>query len=311
MTDQKKKCKAQWSDLPPELLSPIAESLDLIDLLGFRGVCKSWKSASSTASAQSSAKPWFLVYGENSSECQLLCESNKKYTISLPELVGATCIASSQGWLLVFQESSGSVFFFCPFSRAKIDLPNFPASQLSDHIAAFSSPPTSQDCILCVISRANNDEWELNLLRHGAEEWTKHNYSSKPYKIDAIKGAAYHKEGREFYFYDPKPHPKGLVFSTDNLNVQYYQIVRNGLGTSTLPFDYCKDYFVTENLKNKLELAENVSISTCGIQMEIGGRIICGESITADGVTDQSSSRQLKGVWIHPRFYQVSSNNQS
>lgn len=176
---------------------------------------------------------------------------------------------------------------------------------------SISSPPTSQDCILRVISRANNDEWELNLLRHGAEEWTKHNYSSKPYKIDAIKGAAYHKEGREFYFYDPKPHPKGLVFSTDNLNVQYYQIVRNGLGTSTLPFDYCKDYFVTENLKNKLELAENVSISTCGIQMEIGGRIICGESITADGVTDQSSSRQLKGVWIHPRFYQVSSNNQS
>ncbi|KAL6210456.1 hypothetical protein ACLB2K_015688 [Fragaria x ananassa] len=263
MTDQRKKCKAQWSGLPPELLSPIAESLDLIDLLGFRGVCKSWKSASSTASAQSSAKPWFLVYGENSFECQLLCESNKKYTISLPELVGATCIASSQG--------------------------------------CISSPPTSQDCILRVISRANNDEWELNLLRHGAEEWTKHNYSSKPYKIDAIKGAAYHKEGREFYFYDPKPHPKGLVFSTDNLNVQYYQIVNKGLGTSALPFDYCKDYFVTENLKNKLELAENVSISTCGIQMEIGGRIICGDSITADGVTDQSSSRQLKGVWIHPR----------
>ncbi|KAI5335640.1 hypothetical protein L3X38_025773 [Prunus dulcis] len=95
--------------LPPELLSKIADGLSLIDLLSFRSVCKAWNSASATASAQneSSYEPWFLLYEEQSDQCQLLiCESGKKYTISnIPELKGATCLASNQGWLLLFKPS--------------------------------------------------------------------------------------------------------------------------------------------------------------------------------------------------------------
>ncbi|PWA46306.1 F-box domain-containing protein [Artemisia annua] len=41
-----------WSDLPIELLSPIADQLALIELLSFHGTCKGFRSASTTASAK-------------------------------------------------------------------------------------------------------------------------------------------------------------------------------------------------------------------------------------------------------------------
>lgn len=56
-----------WADLPPELLSIIAEKLGLIELLSFRGVCKAWRISSSTASAETESannlEPSFLAYG--------------------------------------------------------------------------------------------------------------------------------------------------------------------------------------------------------------------------------------------------------
>lgn len=197
------KSQRQWSDLPSELVSDIADRLGIIELLSFRTICKAWNSASSTASAKIEStrdfEPWFLLYGMNGDDdhkdpdyqCQLLvAKSGQKYTLDLPELDGTTCFASNQGWLLLFQQG-GSMFFFHPFSCMKIDLPKFPVSELSDHVAAFSSPPTSQDCTVCVVSRRSGDELQLNLLHRGASKWIQHKYD-RP--IDTIKCAAYVKE---------------------------------------------------------------------------------------------------------------------
>ncbi|KAJ0054103.1 hypothetical protein Pint_01075 [Pistacia integerrima] len=169
-----------WADLPTDIGTSIAERLVLIDLLRFRKVCKSWNSA--YAASRCSAKiesspnyePWFILYGEES-QCILLKGSQKKYKINFPELDGATCIASRDGWLLVHQETV--IFFFCPFSRSKIVLPQFPDSEQRDYIGAFSSPPTSKDCVVCVVRRNDKLEVELQLLYRGANAWTMHKYS--------------------------------------------------------------------------------------------------------------------------------------
>ncbi|PRQ26251.1 hypothetical protein RchiOBHm_Chr6g0292531 [Rosa chinensis] len=154
----------------------------------------------------------------------------------------------------------------------------------------------------------NNDEWELNLLRRGANEWTKRNYSGYS-KLKTIKGAAYHKEDEEFNFFDPDD--KSLTFSTKNLRWRYFNIISPGTADiEEVPFKYFINYSQREKLKDKLELVENVSLSTCGTQMTVG-TLVFSESITADAADDQSKRHQLKGVWIHPRFYQVSSNDQS
>ncbi|OMO77843.1 hypothetical protein CCACVL1_14779 [Corchorus capsularis] len=131
--------KPDWSDhLPIDLLGLIANRLGLIDLLRFRVVCKNWNFVSSNASAEIEAlpnnDPWFLIY-DYDSKCMLKTDESKKIyrAVKIPEMNGATCIASNHGWLLLFKTpGSGSMCFFCPFSRARIEIPKFPLMVLNN-----------------------------------------------------------------------------------------------------------------------------------------------------------------------------------
>ncbi|KAF3431632.1 hypothetical protein FNV43_RR26363 [Rhamnella rubrinervis] len=191
---------SQWSNLPRDILLQVANRLGLIDLIKFRLVCKGFLSASCTATAKIEYFPWFLFYGGQDSRCSLLSYGDnctKTYTLNLPQLQGATCLASSQGWLLVFRE--GSIFFYCPFSDVRIDLPNLPKAKLtSDHTAAFSSPPWSKDCVITVIRRYLKTYIELNVLKLG-DNWVTHDIKYEG-SLNNIKGSAYH--GGTFYFLD-------------------------------------------------------------------------------------------------------------
>ncbi|KAL6208494.1 hypothetical protein ACLB2K_019443 [Fragaria x ananassa] len=129
----------QWSDLPPELITTdIAERLGLLEVMRFRSVCQSWNSASSsTMSAKIESvlkyEIWFLHYGYDSAgQCQLVTAENGNITMNIPQLdESTTCIGSYQGWLLMFKQG-GSMFFFHPFSKTKIDVPKFPNSDLTN-----------------------------------------------------------------------------------------------------------------------------------------------------------------------------------
>ncbi|KAA3471088.1 F-box/kelch-repeat protein [Gossypium australe] len=163
-----------WTDLP--LLPSIVDSLGLIDLLRFRVVCKDWNSSSFATTTEIEAipdqEPWCLIYGGNNSECSLITESDGKHTIYIPEMNGATYLASSQGWLLLFRE--GSMFFFCPLSDAKIDLPGpFPHTAIDDHVAVFSALPTSKDCVVAVSDSMVYMSIEKRELRLGKVRYMK------------------------------------------------------------------------------------------------------------------------------------------
>ncbi|KAJ7972877.1 F-box protein family [Quillaja saponaria] len=299
-----KSMRRQWSDLPSELLSRIADTLGLIELLAFRGVSKDWNSASLTASGNTESsrrEPWFLIYGENS-QCVLFSNLGTKYTINIPEMEGATCLASNQGWLLVFNK--GSMFFFCPFSRAKIDLPMFPYAELCNHVAVFSSPPTSQDCIVTVISRSNELFLELNMIHRGDNAWTKHTFQCLKNDLDAIRGGVYC--AGEFNFLDCK---SGLVtFSAKGQNWTKYYIVTPSTArdpSEELGFRYHKRYFETEDMERKLKL-ENCSISTCGTLIEKANSL--DMFILNESSCFGSENCSIKGVWLQPRFFQISSN---
>ncbi|XP_021811043.1 F-box protein At3g56470-like [Prunus avium] len=315
--------------LPPELLSKIADGLSLIDLLSFRSVCKAWNSASSTASAQneSSYEPWFLLYEEHSDQCQLLiCESGKTYTISnIPELKGATCLASNQGWLLLFKPSCGSIFFFCPFSRAKIDLPKLPASQLCEHVAAFSSPPTCQDCIVSVISRINDLELELNVLHRGGNEWIRHQRNFTPWPVNRIECGAFHNG--EFYFFACGGDRliQVAVTAASNLQWQCFSILPVSAVSAPPPAEdeivSLRDemgYLDKKNVKQQLGMGRDVSISTCGTQIRVldgQDRVVFNENGSIVSAEQSSSSKtkspDFKGIWIHPIFCQISPIHQS
>ena len=87
------------------------------------------------------------------------------------------------------------MFFFCPFSRAKIDLPTRPFSELRDYsaAAAFSSAPTSQDCIVAVVMPSYSpDRLTLHLFFRGDNQWVERDYFPGKY-FNKFGLATYHK----------------------------------------------------------------------------------------------------------------------
>ena len=116
---QRSNLPRQWSNLPRDILSQVANRLGLIDLVKFRLVCKDFLSASSTATAKIEYLPWFLLYGQGSRCCLLSYGENctKRSTLNIPQLRGATCLASSQGWLLMFRKYSVSLLLLSLLQR--------------------------------------------------------------------------------------------------------------------------------------------------------------------------------------------------
>ncbi|KAK8635963.1 hypothetical protein V6N13_004674 [Hibiscus sabdariffa] len=282
-----------WTDLP--ILPSIADRLALIELLRFRAVCKAWYAASSAASDNIEAlpdrEPWFLLYGDDNSTCTLVTEySNEKHTIDIPELNGTTCLASSHGWLLLFRE--GSVFFLCPLSRARIDIPvTFPHSVISNHVAVFSAPPTSKDCVVGVLSQTET-EIELNVIRRGATSWTKHKLQpTAPRKI-CYAANAYDEAG--FYFIEDET--SMVYFSTEESKLYLARLVSSnseeGLIFST------KD---EENeMKGRLALDDMSQVSVCGTS------ISCDNALTIKLVPYENNRVSRKqGAWFQPRFHQI------
>ncbi|KAL1132986.1 hypothetical protein V6Z11_A12G009500 [Gossypium hirsutum] len=293
----------EWNDLPSELLPSIADRLGIIELLRFRGVCKDWNFASSTASAEIEAlpnrDPWFLLYGENNnSQCTLVTESGKQYIITIPEMDGATCLASSLGWLLLYRE--GLIFFFCPFSRARIDLPvptKFPPMGISDHVAVFSTPPTSQDCVVCIICRTNKtDDLELYVIHRGATSWTKHKLSSFPNKIEC---AAYHNG--VFYYFDNTDLMVCFSIKDRSISLGKVRYVKSP-NERCIPLKFISNV-EKEDMKKRLDL-ELGDVSTCGTTVSClkADKMVPYENrANAKG----AGTRRPKGVWFQPRFHQI------
>lgn len=293
-----------------ELLGEIANNLGLFDLIGFRGVCKDWRSASFTASAliesARDTNPCFLLHNDHDEKTILFNPTtNKNYTINIPELKGATCLASIQGWLLISQK--GNIFFFCPFSRAKIDLPPLQESETTPGAAVFTSPPSSIDCVTTIIYKKNDHIVELNVLERGVSTWIKYEYDLKfnQRSFGDVKCATSHKGC--FYFLDD--YKRLLTFTLEGKSFEMYTIVDTckDPNVDCLPFKYKEKCFSRSNLKSQMNLGDDVTISTCGASYfgsdsEI---LIKNENIDASEGTE---AQHFKGIWIQPRFFQLPPN---
>ena len=191
--DENQSC---WSNLPIDLLRIILSHLCFLDRLSFRGVCKQWHLALTifpTVEYQASSQPlWFMepsipncwMFGDPS--------TNRIYNIHLPEFSWKTTrmLVSKHGWILAFStEPSSSLFFFNPFSRARIDLPwsnNF--SNLTilmsyrgskrDRPKLYNIPvfvvgasPTSPDCTVYAMSYVDGDKILVTYCRRGMKIW--------------------------------------------------------------------------------------------------------------------------------------------
>ncbi|KAI9079047.1 hypothetical protein K1719_038999 [Acacia pycnantha] len=266
-----------WADLQIDLLSIISNRLGLIDLLSFRAVCNYWRSASSQASAElesSQAQLWFLLYGETV-QCCLLTYAGR-YRIEIPEMVESTCLASFLGWLLLYRKNSNSLFFFCPFSRAKIEIPQCPLileQSESDLYAAFSYYPTDPDCTLVVVIKRKNDaRMKLCMLHRGESEWTFHQHIASDLFVGKISSVALQE--RAFHFWDEYSE-RVVAFKYDTMTwVNYFIIHREQETVTAITLDYWvkaeanEEIFSSKRVEMKQLLGidhhDLCSISICG-----------------------------------------------
>ncbi|KAF8395737.1 hypothetical protein HHK36_019688 [Tetracentron sinense] len=160
--------RREWSDIPVDVLVEIVGHLLFLDHLSFRCVCKAWRSASLQSPPQNHPKSqphWLMSFSKKSSTWEFGDPSTGRlYSLDLPELTGigkTKCFLSTHGWLLLSHITQSSIFFFNPFSRARIDLPWSKA--VTDRVFyypkrkpvfAVSAPPTSPDCTFYPIKSA-------------------------------------------------------------------------------------------------------------------------------------------------------------
>ncbi|KAI3806039.1 hypothetical protein L1987_21929 [Smallanthus sonchifolius] len=302
-----------WTDLPFEILSFIAIRLPIIELLSFRGTCKDFRSASSTATAeiQSSKNPWLLFHKTNSSKCIIYNEpESKPYNRKIPELETATCLASYQGWLLLFKDKS--IFFFSPFPLSKITLPEFPQNLITrGHVAAFSDQPTSPHCIISIINPIESPFFEMHIISKGQKTWTRHKIRGHSNLKPILTAATYDNKSRTFYYMVGEV--SVLSFSVEDKKATPYTIVHGGhkdKDTEVMPYVYYKDMFHNkiEGKICEMDIGDDEYVDVCGLTFE--SEDSCRRELYLNEVVNESPTRTqvCKAVWIQPRFYE--SNDQ-
>ncbi|XP_071738200.1 F-box/kelch-repeat protein At1g57790-like [Rutidosis leptorrhynchoides] len=298
-----------WSDLPVEILSTIANRLELIELLSFRGTCKEFRVASYGLSAEieSSKPPWLLFHKPNTSECLIYNErESKTYKGNIPELEGAICLASYQGWLLLSKHES--VYFFCPFSVSKIVLPSFPHKQLENHTAAFSDVPTSPNCIVCVINPIDDLFFEVNLIYKGKNEWTQHKINRTYSFISNVFAATFDDKEKCFYFQDNKN--SVVTFSVIDKKSADYMIVSgdSSKDIETLPYSY-RTHMLNDKIgtiRQNLDLEDDEYVDVRGLTCEYKKYPILYLNEIVD--VSPTKTRLRRALWIQPRFYKAHSD---
>ena len=163
-----------FDNLPSSLLEVIMSRLVLKDNIRASASCKTWREAAVSVRVVEK-HPWLFCFPKRGTSFELLDPLHwKTYTFNLPELADSTLCYSRDGWLLMRRSVSKDMFFFNPFSRERVSLPKFEQSFL---VIAFSCPPTSDHCVVGLVSSlrfyVENQERRITIstCHPGATEW--------------------------------------------------------------------------------------------------------------------------------------------
>ncbi|XP_010433552.1 PREDICTED: F-box protein At4g00893-like [Camelina sativa] len=156
-----------FADLPIDVLGVIMSRLILKDNIHASATCTSWcKAAVSVRVVEK--YPWLMFFPKGDNSVELLDPlQGKLYILNLPELPKSTVCYSRDGWLLMEKAKSKDMFFFNPYSRELITLPE--CWYAFDEFA-FSCPPTSDNCVVVGI-RFLAEFVIISTCHPGATEW--------------------------------------------------------------------------------------------------------------------------------------------
>lgn len=164
-TETKENLKGSYMDLPDDILCDIFSRLFAGDRVVFRSVCRSLNSVS----------PLPDTLGGRQTKLDLACGPylmfmdkifhpiySKSHHLEFPHMPGTIVRCARDDWLLMAQGSKG-MFFFNPFTKEKVTLPDITGLM---HIGSvyFSSPPTSTDWKIVAGITSHTKEARLYVL---------------------------------------------------------------------------------------------------------------------------------------------------
>ncbi|PIA61495.1 hypothetical protein AQUCO_00300776v1 [Aquilegia coerulea] len=195
-----------WANLHEALMESIMKKLYFCDHIRLRAVCKGWRSMYRVAPKQQ--PPWMMIFNnkeDNSEEENRFCYTlhdpvyNKFYSIAhnleFLKAKNLNILACKRGWLLVSEYKHGrySLVLHNPFIKSPdniIELPELNHARLNIDVAAFSTTPTSSDCVFFTLQETSLDNVCISTCRLEDEEWITQNfqipYTFYPYYEDQL-----------------------------------------------------------------------------------------------------------------------------
>ncbi|GFP99020.1 F-box/kelch-repeat protein at1g57790 [Phtheirospermum japonicum] len=162
-------------DVPVEVLESILSLLNLRDNIRSSAVCRRWLAAA--VSVRRPNRPPLLMYFPKHSDLHEFYDPSDRRThrLVLPELRGCRILYAKDRWLLLARPSTLNVFFFCPYTRETIALPEL---RILYQKVAFSSAPTSPDCVVFAVAYDMFDSIiSIRTCRPGATHWNSWAYN--------------------------------------------------------------------------------------------------------------------------------------
>ncbi|KAI3850108.1 hypothetical protein MKW98_001052 [Papaver atlanticum] len=161
-----------WDILNEDLVGLIANYLHRLDCIHFRLVSKANRAVMPMVKLTTSCVYNFVNPMHN----------NENYLMNLSDLLGATIRFQKGGWLLM-SKGFNSVFFYNPFTKENINLPDLPVDMYSFSAISFSSTPTSSDCMVFAIQQMRagdgmSSEISIYLIKRGAALWSIYNFQN-------------------------------------------------------------------------------------------------------------------------------------
>ncbi|KAI8570114.1 hypothetical protein RHMOL_Rhmol01G0008300 [Rhododendron molle] len=241
-----------WAALPTELLRLVLPQLFLRDVKRFHNVCRSWRDTP-TPSVQS---PVLFCIGNDTTRCKFFHPLYKdSYSMYIPELFGAVPRFSKDGWLLM-SRGEHSIFFFNPFTKALINLPDLPNMYDFGGIT-FTSSPTSSDCMVFgIYVDIMEMNFSISTICRGEESWqVLHGENNSPFFLSHCNPVFHHGE-----FYCLGQHGNLGVFNPDE---DYWRVLDK-------PHRQLLDPFVTHEHNFLVECnGELLSVSMSSMGMSI------------------------------------------
>ncbi|XP_026379851.1 uncharacterized protein LOC113274672 [Papaver somniferum] len=167
--------------LNDDIVWAMSSFLHRVDCIHLRVVSKKYRSvidlrrySSARTVKNTDTSPWLFFPKNDRSILNFVnpMHNNENYFLNIPKLLKGSRIRFSKGGWLLMSTKRKILFFYNPFTKSTVRLPNLP--DISDFTGiSFSSLPTCSDCLVfAIIKELIVDQVRIFFIKRGNKDWS-------------------------------------------------------------------------------------------------------------------------------------------